>query len=717
MCSCTAKFTGERCEIHIPPCYSNPCLNGATCVNYQDYYMCICTPLYFGLNCDRKPTLTARSVVPPSWTPPYAFVYNVSYRRCYSGMALNVDAKFHGRSWNRMNATVLAIYPWGFQALIRRHNTKVPVKEYRLIHYRATFNTSNFKRNPCLNRGVCTNSAELGRVCECRPGYAGEFCEIRLNYCLTNPCFAGTCNELENGYSCTCKKGSTGQNCSVEYLSDVRVTSGEEWISNENNLTIVYDSCKKENASRVDVFVVGQVAALVEVKVLEIYNWGFNVLLTRHASKTIPWENIQVALNWTSYFDIRNGYLNVPVRDALNPCLNGGKCSNTYGGHICTCKTRYSGQYCETELPFCATNPCANGGICSNSTCHCAPGFRGPSCRSAVVHGTYRLQPEERFQTVLFEECFNKKTKEVTTEVLRSGKLAIGFSAYVLLLYNNGFKIQMDRPWSPHRRNYTGMEVKWAAVFVTSNFKTNVCKNEGRCTVLSENDVHCNCTQMYKGKHCQTKVYNCTPNLCQNGGQCVDTIKGYRCICKNGYKGVNCTLVSVNGTYVVPRPYGYSRFIRINVAYERCYNGPAKVIRAFATRQNRTHWRQKVKINEIHSWGFVGEYLREHYDFIQPTTTIHWEALFNEGDYQNEICRHGERCVNSLNGPVCTCMQGYLGPRCEQVDFCQSNPCLNGGSCLNDAHYDFLCECPEGFVGNRCSFDIVQWKTNFTNRH
>ncbi|VVC99473.1 unnamed protein product, partial [Leptidea sinapis] len=49
---------------------------------------------------------------------------------------------------------------------------------------------------------------------------------------------------------------------------------------------------------------------------------------------------------------------------------------------------------------------------------------------------------------------------------------------------------------------------------------------------------------------------------------------------------------------------------------------------------------------------------------------------------------------------------GWAGPKCEeQIDECKSNPCQNGGICI-DVHADYMCACTYGFTGKSCEVQI-----------
>ncbi len=68
-------------------------------------------------------------------------------------------------------------------------------------------------------------------------------------------------------------------------------------------------------------------------------------------------------------------------------------------------------------------------------------------------------------------------------------------------------------------------------------------------------------------------------------------------------------------------------------------------------------------------------------------------------------CLNGGICVAREGNRICECPDGFSGERCEiNNDECSPNPCLNGGDCFDfvDA---FTCECQSGFTGPVCEIN------------
>ncbi len=48
------------------------------------------------------------------------------------------------------------------------------------------------------------------------------------------------------------------------------------------------------------------------------------------------------------------------------------------------------------------------------------------------------------------------------------------------------------------------------------------------------------------------------------------------------------------------------------------------------------------------------------------------------------VCQYAGRCIDKDNTHQCMCQRGYMGSYCErEVDECLSNPCRNGGTCVD----------------------------------
>uniref|UniRef100_A0A8D2Q3A7 Cadherin EGF LAG seven-pass G-type receptor 3 n=1 Tax=Varanus komodoensis TaxID=61221 RepID=A0A8D2Q3A7_VARKO len=56
-----------------------------------------------------------------------------------------------------------------------------------------------------------------GLRCRCPQGFTGDYCEMEINLCYSNPCRnGGICTRKEGGYTCLCRQHFTGDNCEVD---------------------------------------------------------------------------------------------------------------------------------------------------------------------------------------------------------------------------------------------------------------------------------------------------------------------------------------------------------------------------------------------------------------------------------------------------------------------------------------------------------------------
>lgn len=75
-------------------------------------------------------------------------------------------------------------------------------------------------------------------------------------------------------------------------------------------------------------------------------------------------------------------------------------------------------------------------------------------------------------------------------------------------------------------------------------------------------------------------------------------------------------------------------------------------------------------------------------------------------------CLNGGTCIDDVNSFRCSCVPGFVGSLCQaNVDDCLTKPCSNGGSC-HDLINDYRCDCMSGFTGKDCSVNIDECESN-----
>ncbi|CAK8692118.1 unnamed protein product [Clavelina lepadiformis] len=185
-CNCKAGYGGRHCHLDMQFCERhNPCYNGATCINKQGSYVCVCPEGYTGRNCNekRKPVV----IVPP--TVAHSTQPNVALQ-CLNGGTCSIG--------NGIAGCGKCSCPSGYAG--DRCETRIKMCLTR----------------PCANGGRCHDL--IGDFsCECARGYVGRYCNQDVNECAImeeNACAnGGRCINRKGSYRCVCVEGYQGARC------------------------------------------------------------------------------------------------------------------------------------------------------------------------------------------------------------------------------------------------------------------------------------------------------------------------------------------------------------------------------------------------------------------------------------------------------------------------------------------------------------------------
>ncbi|XP_074593915.1 uncharacterized protein LOC141849473 [Brevipalpus obovatus] len=202
--------------------------------------------------------------------------------------------------------------------------------------------------------GKCSKPYE----CVCEPGWGGLYCDRDMNYCSNHrPCKNGTCTNVGPGlYECKCHLGFTGVNC------DVRIPncSKSPCRNSATCKNISLSSSSTDNPSNHK-------------------GYSCECLPGTHGEHC---EKIGSIISKNTC--------------VIDPCHNGGTCTNTPSGYMCSCRVGYGGANCQIKKTTCDQNPCLNDAECipnpfsrANPSfrryqCSCKPGFTGEHCEIII---------------------------------------------------------------------------------------------------------------------------------------------------------------------------------------------------------------------------------------------------------------------------------------------------------------------------------------------
>ncbi|XP_019904939.2 sushi, nidogen and EGF-like domain-containing protein 1 isoform X3 [Esox lucius] len=431
----------------------------------------------------------------------------------------------------------------------------------------------------------------------------------------------------------------------------------------------------------------------------------------------------------------------IEVDECLSyPCQNGGTCFDQVSGFICQCPAGFTGTVCETDIDECMDSPCLYGAQCvqgvDSFTCVCEKGFVGMLCETVltVVNSSSTPQTENHTVSCEGQGCESHQICEYTALDVYNCTCAPGFYGNnceeECLCQNGGICVDMNgtcdcpsgftgiycqfevtqTPCSNSRPcpdggpclEYGGTYLCTCQTGVTdldhkdfyppyvqprSVCDSSPCLNGGYC-YEREGGYTCECNHGYRGKHCEkVRLNTCASGPCRNGGSCKEDSGGYLCVCPYRFTGKHCEVGK-------PDPCSSSPCLNGGTCFHYIGKYKCECSGTFSGRHC------EISRGLIHSAAGL--------DCGPPLQVKHAEVQFSStspGSMALYICHPGYSLLPRATQSICGGQGAWSQPPvCDEINECLSQPCLNGGTC-KDRVASFLCECDEGFSGNRCQTD------------
>ncbi|XP_078734164.1 protein crumbs homolog 2-like isoform X3 [Lampetra fluviatilis] len=335
-----------------------------------------------------------------------------------------------------------------------------------------------------------------------------------------------------------------------------------------------------------------------------------------------------------------------------------------------------TGQTAVPGADACASEPCQHGGSCmpgddGGFSCRCAPGYSGDNCEASV--GGCSSSPCLN-NAVCVDEPSGYKCYCVPGFQGMHCEIDINECASEPCLHGGTCTNGRDRYSCACPDGFTGEMCQHD----TNECASQPCHNGATCVDL-DGKFECVCPRGYTGAVCETEVDECESGPCQNGGVCLDLVDSYTCYCLGtGYEGKDCELEILE-----------------------CASNPC--------RHNSTCIEGILNFTCICWPGFAGDACEEDVNECgdEPCMNGGQCIELSKPDFYGKLSElPGTFHYSNASGFTCRCLPGTTGENCSvNLDECESQPCLNGGSCIDNIG-SFSCECAPGFTGSLCREDV-----------
>ncbi|XP_019897556.2 cubilin [Esox lucius] len=367
------KVTALEQTVQRKSCNSNPCQNGATCLDLLDSFKCLCPGNWKGSLCNEDVN-ECSAIVDPS-------------HQCQNGATcVNTPGSF----------SCTCSPEWSGPLCTSRYDDCRGAAQDLCVHGmcidtdRVTPNVPRFK---CVCdagwMAPADNPACISDVDEC---------SLAQKPCSTNP--PVDCYNTQGSFYCgSCPAGWQGNGYSCLDVNECSTNNGG---CSTAPMVQCLNTMGSFHCGPCPPGYEGDGRTCTQADICANNNGGCSPLAT---CSSTPGSTIPVCTCPPGYTG--NGFgptgcsQNSNVCQTNNPCVN-GQCVSTSTGYLCTCSPGWDGVNCDHNVNECASNPCLNGGTCNDGvngfTCTCTDHWTGPTCQTEQqVCGGYLSGPAGTF--------------------------------------------------------------------------------------------------------------------------------------------------------------------------------------------------------------------------------------------------------------------------------------------------------------------------------